>query len=103
MTVPRRVAVIGGGISGLAAAHRLTELGRETGEPIDVRLFEAGPRAGGVIQTERTDGFVIEAGPDSFLSEKPVVTTTDSGGRSWSLSGRAPSGASRRVRGTAER
>jgi oxygen-dependent protoporphyrinogen oxidase len=71
MTVPRRVAVIGGGISGLAAAHRLTELGRETGRPVDVRLFEAGPRVGGVIHTERHDGFVIEAGPDSFLSEKP--------------------------------
>jgi oxygen-dependent protoporphyrinogen oxidase len=73
MTVPRRVAVIGGGISGLAAAHRLTELGRETGQPVDVRLFEAGPRAGGVIRTERADGFVIEAGPDSFLSEKPAA------------------------------
>ena len=70
---PRRVAVIGGGISGLAAAHRLVERGRERGEAIEVRLFEAGPRAGGVIQSERSDGFVIEAGPDSFLSEKPAA------------------------------
>jgi protoporphyrinogen/coproporphyrinogen III oxidase len=73
MTAPRRVAVIGGGISGLAAAHRLIELGRDAAHPLEVRLFEAGPRAGGVIRTERADGFVIEAGPDSFLSEKPAA------------------------------
>lgn len=73
MTAPRRVAVIGGGISGLAAAHRLVELGRERGAPVDVRLFESSGRAGGVIRTERQDGFVIEAGPDSFLSEKPAA------------------------------
>ncbi len=46
MTAPRRVAVIGGGISGLAAAHRLIELGRDAAHPLAVRLFEAGPRAG---------------------------------------------------------
>jgi oxygen-dependent protoporphyrinogen oxidase len=68
-----RVAVIGGGISGLAAAHRLVELGRAEGRPLDVRLFEASARLGGVIATERTDGFVIETGPDSFLSEKPAA------------------------------
>lgn len=73
MTTAWRVAVIGGGISGLAAAHRLVERGRERGQPLEVRLFEAGPRAGGVIRTERHDGFVIEAGPDSFLSEKPAA------------------------------
>lgn len=73
MIAPRRVAVIGGGISGLAAAHRLVERGRDRGQPLEVRLFEAGPRAGGVIRTERHDGFVIEAGPDSFLSEKPAA------------------------------
>lgn len=70
---PRRVAVIGGGISGLAAAHRLVERSRECGQPVDVRLFEGGTRTGGVIRTERSDGFVIEAGPDSFLSEKPAA------------------------------
>jgi oxygen-dependent protoporphyrinogen oxidase len=70
---PRRVAVIGGGISGLAAAHRLVERGRETGQAVEVRLFEGSTRIGGVIRTERGDGFVIEAGPDSFLSEKPAA------------------------------
>ena len=73
MTAARRVAVIGGGISGLAAAHRLVELGRASDRAIDVRLFEAGARVGGVIRTERSDGFVLEAGPDSFLSEKPAA------------------------------
>lgn len=68
MSAPRRVAVIGGGISGLAAAHRLVERARETGQPVEVRLFEGAGRTGGVIRTERADGFVIEAGPDSFLS-----------------------------------
>ena len=64
----RRIAVIGGGISGLAAAFRL-EKHRSAG--IDYVLFESGPRFGGVIRTEQTDGCLIEAGPDSFLTEKP--------------------------------
>jgi oxygen-dependent protoporphyrinogen oxidase len=71
-TIPR-VAVIGGGIAGLAAAHRLIELARERGRHIDVRLFEASGRLGGTIRTERADDFVIEGGPDSFLSEKPAA------------------------------
>jgi len=68
-----RVAVIGGGISGLAAAHRLVELSRERHRPIELHLFESSDRLGGVIATERSDGYVIEAGPDSFLSEKPAA------------------------------
>ncbi len=66
-----RVAVVGGGIAGLAAAHRLLELSRERNRPVDIVLLEAGSRLGGVIHTERIDGFVIEAGPDSFLTERP--------------------------------
>ncbi len=63
----RSVAVIGGGISGLAAAHRLL-----ANDPtLDVVLFEREERLGGKIMTERRDGYVIEAGPDSFLSVKP--------------------------------
>lgn len=68
---PCRVAVLGGGISGLAAAHRLFELSRDQRRPLDLRLFEASERLGGVIQTESRDGFVFEHGPDTFLSEKP--------------------------------
>lgn len=71
---PQRVVVIGGGIAGLAAAHRLVELSRERGTSVDVTLLEADSRVGGVIRTERTDGFVIEAGPDSFLTERPWGT-----------------------------
>ncbi len=69
---PPRVAVVGAGITGLAAAHRLCELSYERGRPLDLHVFEAGDRPGGVIRTEHSDGYVIEAGPDSFLSEKPA-------------------------------
>jgi oxygen-dependent protoporphyrinogen oxidase len=47
------------------------ELARERGLPLDLTVLEARDRLGGTIATERTDGFVIEAGPDSFISEKP--------------------------------
>ncbi len=61
-----RVVVVGGGIAGLAAAHRLLEsLGG------DVVLIEGRPRLGGKIVTETVDGVVMEGGPDSFLSMKP--------------------------------
>lgn len=66
----RRVAVLGGGISGLTAAYVLARA-RENGAPIEEVLFEAGDRLGGCIQTDHVDGFTIEAGPDSFLSAKP--------------------------------
>lgn len=68
---PRRVAIIGGGISGLAAAHRLLERSRAERCPLEILLLEASPRAGGVVRTEKRDGFLIEGGPDSFISEKP--------------------------------
>ena len=67
---PRRVAVIGGGISGLSAAYTLARA-RQAGAPVEEMLIEASHRLGGVIRTETIDGFVIEAGPDSFLAEKP--------------------------------
>jgi oxygen-dependent protoporphyrinogen oxidase len=67
----RDVIVIGGGLAGLAAAHRLTELAAERRAPIRVTLLEAAPRLGGSIATERIDGFLVEAGADSFLTEKP--------------------------------
>ena len=64
----KRVVIIGGGISGLAAAHRLIELGVEKSH---ITLIEASDRLGGTIATEHRDGFLIERGPDSFISEKP--------------------------------
>ena len=66
----RRVAVIGAGISGLTAAWQLTRPGST---PTEVILFEASSRAGGIVETVRRDGFVIELGPDSWVSEKPAA------------------------------
>ncbi len=67
--MPPRIVVAGAGIAGLAAALRIVEGGR-----IDLVVCEAGPRPGGVIATERAGErgeYLIEAGPDSFLTEKP--------------------------------
>ena len=61
-----RVVVIGGGISGLVAAHRL----RVAGRGLDVQLLEAAPRAGGHAWTTREDGYLIEGGPNAIL-ERP--------------------------------
>src|SRR5437870_12663834 len=66
-----KVVVVGGGVSGRAAAHRLTELARERQTPLELTLIEARQRLGGTIVSEHVDGFLVEAGPDSFLSEKP--------------------------------
>src|SRR5207248_1311655 len=57
--------------TGLAAAHRLLELARERSLEIEVVVLEAGDRAGGVIATERRDGFLLEGGPESFITDKP--------------------------------
>ena len=67
----KRIAVIGGGIAGLAAAHRLTEIAHERNSALEILLFEARERVGGAIATEHVDGFVVEAGPDSLISAKP--------------------------------
>ncbi|HEY3305344.1 MAG TPA: protoporphyrinogen oxidase [Candidatus Binatia bacterium] len=66
-----RIIVVGGGISGLAAAHRLAELTAENHLGLEIALLEAGERLGGCIMTERVGDFLAEAGPDSFISEKP--------------------------------
>lgn len=63
----RRVAIVGGGVSGLAAAFRILK----SGSPVEVALFEADGRLGGIIQTDRSQGVVLEGGPDSFLRRKP--------------------------------
>ena len=66
----KRIAIIGGGISGLAAAYFLQE---KAGSSLEISLFEEKPRLGGVIETEIRDGVVLEGGPDCFLSEKPAA------------------------------
>lgn len=67
----KKIVVIGGGISGLAAAHRLAEMSRGRSSPVEITLLEASGKLGGVIETQRSNGFLMEAGPDAFLSEKP--------------------------------
>lgn len=63
-----QVAIIGAGISGLAAAYRLHEAG------YSVRVFESTGRAGGVIRTHRQNGFLIEEGPNSINGAGPALT-----------------------------
>jgi protoporphyrinogen/coproporphyrinogen III oxidase len=65
------VIVIGGGIAGLSTAYTLQEQARLARMPVACTLIEAQERLGGVILTERVDDFVIEAGPDSLLTQKP--------------------------------
>ncbi|MCD4728648.1 MAG: protoporphyrinogen oxidase [Pirellulales bacterium] len=64
---PRRIAVIGGGIAGLAAAHRMVELDPRC----SVTLLEAGPRPGGVLSTMHEDGFQVEQSADNFITTVP--------------------------------
>lgn len=66
----RRIAVVGGGITGLAAAHRLIELAREAGRDLDLTLFEAGASAGGAMGTRRVGDYLVETGADSFITNK---------------------------------
>ena len=67
----KRVVVIGGGITGLTVAYRLTRAA-QTGEvPLEVLLLEASGRLGGTIATHHQDGLLMEQGPDCFLSAKP--------------------------------
>ena len=61
------VIIVGGGISGLAAAYELQRRGA------GVRLFEASDRLGGVIRSDRFDGWVVDGGPDSLLVQKPAA------------------------------
>jgi oxygen-dependent protoporphyrinogen oxidase len=68
-----RIGIIGGGISGLAAAFELEEQ-RSAGADLDYVLYESSPRLGGVLRTEHIDGCLVEAGPDSFITEKPWAT-----------------------------
>jgi len=67
----QRVAILGGGLTGLAAAHRLCELSAEQQTGLEVTLFEAGSRLGGLVGTVERDGYLIDTGADSFITNKP--------------------------------
>ena len=68
---PRRVAVLGAGLSGLSAAYELRHRGAGRQPSPEVVVFEAAARVGGKIRTETHDGVLYEAGPDSFSTAKP--------------------------------
>jgi oxygen-dependent protoporphyrinogen oxidase len=64
-----RIAIIGGGISGLTAAFTLEE--HRSAGAAEYTLYESSPHLGGVLRTEHIHGCIVEAGPDSFITEKP--------------------------------
>ena len=63
----KSIAILGGGITGLAAAYELGQLGHKA------TIFEASPRIGGVIETIRQDGFLAECGPNTLLETSPRI------------------------------
>lgn len=65
----KRIAIVGGGIAGLTAAYEMAQLSRN-GVAVQAKLFESSARLGGIIETIREGGFVIEGGPDGWVSEK---------------------------------
>jgi len=100
----KRVLIIGGGVAGLGAAYKVTRAASE-GHGVDFVLFEKDPRLGGKIQTEivrdaSEDKFIVDGGPDCFLTEKPAchrvakllgiyddeLPTDESRKRTWILS-----------------
>ena len=66
----KRIAIVGGGVAGLAAAYELAQLARK-GSAIQAVLFEASNRLGGIVETVREGEFIIECGPDAWVTEKP--------------------------------
>lgn len=67
---PPRVAILGGGITGLAAALRL----HDSAAGIDWHLYEAASRLGGVLETVEHDGYRIELSADNFITRDPWAT-----------------------------
>lgn len=74
MADAKRVVVVGGGIAGLAAARAAVLRGRETGRAVSVTVLEGSGRFGGNMLTEKTEGFLLDAGPDSWVVSKPHAT-----------------------------
>jgi oxygen-dependent protoporphyrinogen oxidase len=70
----KRIVVVGGGITGLAAAHAAISRARETAQEISLTVLERASRFGGNLVTERVDGFLLDGGPDSWVTSKPHAT-----------------------------
>ncbi len=69
----KRVAVLGGGIAGLATAFRIRQEAQRLGAPVQITVVEAGAKPGGKVQSLREGGFVCEAGPQGFLDNEPAT------------------------------
>ncbi len=69
----QRVGIVGGGLSGLAAAYYLTRENAAKGLDLEITLLEKSPRLGGVIRSRRVDDFLLEDGPEAFVSYKPAA------------------------------
>jgi oxygen-dependent protoporphyrinogen oxidase len=74
MTEARRIVVVGGGITGLAAAHAAVACARDAGRAVEVTVLERSTRFGGNLVTERAEGFLLDGGPDSWVVTKPQAT-----------------------------
>lgn len=70
--MPPRVAIVGAGIGGLAAADHLRRTAAERGHPLEITILEASDRAGGVLATETCEGVLLERGPDTLVTHKPA-------------------------------
>jgi oxygen-dependent protoporphyrinogen oxidase len=70
---PLCISIIGAGVSGLACAHRLLELSEEKNIPLELTILDAGVKAGGTLSTLEQGGFLMEEGPDCFITEKPAA------------------------------
>ncbi len=69
--MPKRIIIIGGGITGLSAAHRLLELIEKKGIHTEILLVEKTSNLGGAISTVKKEDYLIELGPDMFITNKP--------------------------------
>ncbi|TWT62755.1 protoporphyrinogen oxidase [Rubinisphaera italica] len=70
---PLRWAVIGGGLSGLAACQHLLTVSKSKSTPVEIDLYEASDRLGGVFGTIEQDGYLLETGADMFITNKPAA------------------------------
>ena len=68
--MPRSIAVVGGGVAGLSVAYELAKL-QQAGSDLVFTLVEASERLGGILETHRESGFIIECGPDGWVTDKP--------------------------------
>lgn len=67
----KRILIAGGGLSGLAAAHRLLELRSASAAEYQIEMLEASARFGGILETRQSHGCLLECGAESFITEKP--------------------------------